>query len=88
MEDHTSNTEKAQEALLDLLYYHGQYSMETIDKILENVMHHSELETATENLTMAITCYMYHQRTGTNVDLEKSLVFLRDLEQKISQNIH
>jgi len=87
MEDH-GKIQQTKDALYDLVDLHGAYSVETIDQILENVMQGSDLETATDTLTMAISCYMYHQRTGTQTDLDKSLLFLRELENKISQNIH
>lgn len=79
---------RAKEAFDELLFEFSNFTSETIDEIVEEGIPDEQVEEITDNITHAITSYLLHKKTGTDVHLEKAVIFLRALENDIKQFIH
>ena len=79
---------RAKEAFDELFFEYSNLTSETIDHIVEDAIPEDQVEEITDNITYAITSYLTHKRQGTDIDLEKAVIFLRALEQDIRQYIH
>lgn len=79
---------RAKEAFDELLFEYSNLTCETIDEVVEEAIPADQIEEITDNITHAITSYLLHKKTGTDVHLEKAVIFLRALEQDIRQFIH
>ena len=88
MQEQSQNSIEVAKALMDLIKRYGDISYTTLDEILEAAVDDPELEKTTDQLTMAISCYMKHQETFDELDLEKSLLFLRAVETFVKRHIH